>query len=74
MALASVSGVGSTEDDPVIGEHWRRCEAAGLPSKFHLGEFGQYRTARMPMMGDAVSYTMSGNAAVARGLSDEVTA
>jgi len=69
----SVSGVGSTDSDPVIGDHWRRCEAAGLPSAFHLGEFGQFRAARMPMAGDAVSYTMSGQPAVARPLSDAVT-
>jgi Rieske 2Fe-2S family protein len=69
----TISGVGSTEDAPIVGAHWRRCEAAGLPSKFHLGEHGQYRTARMPLAGEAVSYTMSGEAAVSRPLSDAVT-
>ena len=68
----SVGGVGATEDDPLIGEHWRRCEAAGLPSKFLPGPYGQFRTTRMPLAFDAVSYTMSGQPAVSRPLSDAV--
>ncbi|MBE7186233.1 MAG: aromatic ring-hydroxylating dioxygenase subunit alpha [Methylobacterium mesophilicum] len=59
-------------DDPEIKEHWDRCEAAGLPSKFSIDQGGQFRTARMPLLRDAVSYTMSGKAAVNRPLSDSV--
>jgi glycine betaine catabolism A len=59
-------------DDPEIKEHWDRCEAAGLPSKFVIDGLGQFRTARMPLLRDAVSYTMSGKAAVRRPLSDTV--
>ncbi|MBE7186363.1 MAG: aromatic ring-hydroxylating dioxygenase subunit alpha, partial [Methylobacterium mesophilicum] len=59
-------------DDPEIKEHWDRCEAAGLPSKFLIDQTGQFRTARMPLLRDAVSYTMSGKAAVNRPLSDSV--
>ena len=49
-----------------------RCEAAGLPSVFRLSESGQYRMSRIPLLDDAVSYTMSGRAAVAPALSDDV--
>ncbi len=69
----SVSGVSATEDDPMIGEHWAKCEAAGLPSAFRIAADGQYRTARMPLLGAAESYTMSGKPAVTRPLSDAVT-
>ncbi len=66
-----VTGVNAHED-PETAEHWARCEAAGLPSKFVLDSLGQFRTARMPLLRDAVSYTMSGKAAVNRPLSDSV--
>ena len=56
--------------DPAILEHWRRCEEAGLPSRFRLSEDGQYRLVRMPLLGDSVSFTMSGHAAVARPLAE----
>ena len=59
--------------DPEITAHWDRCEAAGLPSVFQLSESGQYRTSRVPLVDKAVSYTMSGRAAVRRPLSDAVT-
>ena len=47
----------------------QRCEAVGLPSTFMMSEDGQYRTARMPLLRDAESYTMSGKRAVAKPLS-----
>jgi Rieske 2Fe-2S family protein len=59
--------------DPEMTAHWRRCEAAGLPSVFQLSESGQYRTSRIPLVDKAVSYTMSGQPAVSRRLSDAVT-
>lgn len=43
-----------------------------MPSRFTLSEDGQWRVARMPLVGEAVSYTMSGRAAVSRGLSDHI--
>ena len=52
---------------------WEDCEAKGLPAKFVMDEAGQFRTARAPLIGDAVSYTMNGKAAVKRHLSDDVT-
>ncbi len=42
-------------------------------SVFLLSESGQFRTARVPLLDEAVSYTMSGRAAVARALSDSVS-
>jgi Rieske 2Fe-2S family protein len=60
--------------DPSITAHVERLEAAGLPSLFRIAETGQFRTARMPLLRDAVSYTMSGKAAVRRPLSADVKA
>ena len=67
--VTSVSGAG---DDPQIAEHWRRCESAGLASEFKLSADGQMRTARMPLLEPAVSYTMTGRPAVKRRLSDSI--
>src|SRR5258708_15146691 len=69
----TVSGVDGVTDDIEIHAHWDRCEAAGLPSVFQLSDSGQFRSARVPLLDEAVSYTMSGRAAVARALSDSVT-
>ena len=70
----TISGVGGAMEDPLIVEHWDRCEAAGLKSRFEISEDGQHRLARMPLLRGAVSYTMSGAPAVNRPLSDDVTA
>jgi Rieske 2Fe-2S family protein len=66
----TTTGVSGASGDPLIVAHWRRCEEAGLPSQFELSADGQLRTARMPLLRDAVSYTHSGQAAVRRALSD----
>jgi glycine betaine catabolism A len=68
----TVTSVIGAEDEPRIAEHWRRCESAGLPSRLQLAADGQARTARMPMLADAVSYTMTGRPAVRRPLSDAI--
>ena len=68
----SATGVQGAKDDPVIAEHWARCEAAGLPSEFTMDPSGQFRVARMPLIQDAESYTMSGKRAVRRPLSDDI--
>jgi Rieske 2Fe-2S family protein len=68
----TVTGVSGAADDPVVVEHWRRCEGAGLPSQFRLSTDGQLRTTRMPMLHSAVSYTMSGQPGVKRPLSDGI--
>jgi Rieske 2Fe-2S family protein len=69
----TATGVQGAGDDPVIAEHWARCEAAGLPSTFNIDPSGQFRTARMPLIQEAESYTMSGKRAVRRPLSDDVS-
>ncbi len=68
----TTTGVSGAASDPVIVEHWRHCEALGLPSEFRLSPDGGLRTARMPLLGSAVSYTASGEAAVARALCADV--
>jgi Rieske 2Fe-2S family protein len=70
----TVTGVQGAESDPEIVAHWDRCEAAGLPSRFTIADDGQYRTTRVPLLRDAVSYTMSGKRAVKKNLSDSVSA
>jgi Rieske 2Fe-2S family protein len=69
----TITGVAGANDDLEINAHWDRCEAVGLPSVFRLSDSGQFRTARVPLLDEAVSYTMSGRAAVGRPLSDGVT-
>jgi glycine betaine catabolism A len=69
----TVSGVEGAMDDPFIVAHWERCEALGLPSRFEISPDGQYRGSRVPLMREAVSYTMSGKVAVRRPLSDGVS-
>ena len=69
----TVTGVQGAEGDPEIVAHWQRCEAAGLPSRFTIADSGQYRTTRVPLLRDAVSYTMTGRRAVRKNLSDDVS-
>ena len=68
----TVTSVSGAADEPQIVAHWQRCESAGLPSQLQLSADGQMRTARMPMVGSAVSYTMTGQSAVRRALSDAI--
>ena len=68
----TVTSVSGAADDPRITEHWRRCEAAALASEFKLSPDGQMRTARMPLLDPAVSYTLTGRPAVKRALSDAI--
>lgn len=64
------TGAAAMAADPAVSGHWRRCEAAGLPSAFRLADSGQYRTMRVPLEGEAESFTLSGRAAVKRRLGD----
>jgi Rieske 2Fe-2S family protein len=64
----------STVADPVVLEHWNTCEAAGLPSQFNISPDGQVRASRVPLLGSAVSFTLSGQAASAKPLSDAIDA
>ncbi|MBB3975839.1 Rieske 2Fe-2S family protein [Rhizobium azooxidifex] len=68
----SATGVQGAKDDPVIAGHWAKCEASGLPSEFRMSPSGQFRLARMPLIAEAESYTMSGARAVRRPLSADV--
>jgi glycine betaine catabolism A len=67
--VTSVSGAAS---DPLVLRQWQHCAAAGLPGTFDLSADGQVRTARMPLIGEAVSYTQGGQPAVRRPLSRDI--
>ncbi len=68
-----ITGVAGGFDDPRIASKWARWESLGMESKFHLSADGQYRTVRYPLLEGATCYTMDGQAAVRRPLSDAVT-
>jgi Rieske 2Fe-2S family protein len=68
----TVTSVSGAADDTAIAAKWARWESLGLPSRFHIADSGQYRTTRMPLIEGAVSYTLSGNAAVRRPLCSEL--
>lgn len=55
---------GPDSASPDILDHWKRCEAAGLPSRFVNAADFQWRLARIPLLNNAESYTMSTNHAV----------
>ena len=59
-------GADDSAGSPVGRAHIARCEAAGLPSKYHCDPADQWRFVRIPFLGDAVSYTMDGKAAVSK--------
>lgn len=65
-AVAGISEDGTFP--PSVESHFQRLEAAGVPSRFHLSDTGQYRLARMPLLGGAQSYTMDTKWAVAKKL------
>lgn len=49
---------GPDSASPDILDHWKRCEAAGLPSRFVNAADFQWRLARIPLLNNAESYTM----------------
>ncbi|MDB6175942.1 aromatic ring-hydroxylating dioxygenase subunit alpha [Paracoccus sp. Z330] len=57
---------GPNAASPEILTHWERCDAANLPSRFVNAPDMQWRLARVPLMDNAESFTMSGKAAVTR--------
>jgi Rieske 2Fe-2S family protein len=65
---AVLNGARADEAGAATLAHWARCEAAGLPSRFRLHESGQFRTVRLPLKGEAESFTMTGARAVAKPL------
>jgi Rieske 2Fe-2S family protein len=50
--------------EPVIANHWAKCEAAGMPSRFHIDPDHQWRFVRIPLLGAGESFTLDGKAAV----------
>lgn len=68
----AITGIGGADADPDILALWERCEALGLTSRFLLTQGGQMRTTRIPLLGK--SYTLSGEPAVRRPLSDGIGA
>jgi Rieske 2Fe-2S family protein len=68
----SLTGVIGASEDPAIVRHWAHCESIGLPSRFNLSDDGQTRTVRVPLLGTATSYTLSGEPAVRRSLTDRL--
>jgi Rieske 2Fe-2S family protein len=68
----SATGVQGVMEDPEINQLWKNCASAGLPAEFKMSEDGRYRITRIPLLRDAVSYTMSGKPAVKKPLSDQV--
>ncbi|MEO1018255.1 MAG: aromatic ring-hydroxylating dioxygenase subunit alpha [Pseudomonadota bacterium] len=62
----NIAGSGEGMSDPAIEAHIVRCETAGLPSRFYLDASQQWRFVRVPLMGEAESYTMDGKVAVSR--------
>lgn len=57
---------GPEQASPEILSHWARCEAAGLPARYAHAPDCQWRLARVPLLNNAESYTLSTRAAVAR--------
>ncbi|ACO01220.1 aromatic ring-hydroxylating dioxygenase subunit alpha [Brucella melitensis] len=68
----TATGVQGVMEDPEINQLWKSCASIGLPARFNISEDGRYRITRIPLLRDAVSYTMSGKAAVKKSLSDKV--
>lgn len=63
-----VTGIADGETPLHLLAHFDRLERAGVRSRFHIAEGGQYRLARMPLNVGARSFTMDGDFAVARHL------
>ena len=55
---------GPNSASPEILAHWARCDAAGLPARFINAPDMQWRMARVPLMDNQESFTMSGKSAV----------
>ena len=62
--MTSMSGPDMAGDN--ILTHWARMEAAGMPSRFINDPAYQWRLARIPLLDNAESFTMTTKAAVAK--------
>ncbi len=66
----TIAGPEAAARNSRMQQKWVQWESAGLPSRFQLSASGQCRITRMPLLDQAVSYTLDGSAAVRRPLSD----
>ncbi|GAC1309377.1 MAG: aromatic ring-hydroxylating dioxygenase subunit alpha [Steroidobacteraceae bacterium] len=69
----TITGVDGGFSNPRVAANWARWEGIGLPSVFKLSADGQFRTARYPLIEGKTCYTMDGQAAVRRPLTDSLT-
>ncbi|MBM4187180.1 MAG: aromatic ring-hydroxylating dioxygenase subunit alpha [Gemmatimonadetes bacterium] len=63
------NAIGQPQDE-AVDAHWRRWESKGLPSGFRIAADGQFRTVRLPFLGDAESMTADGRPGCRRPLAD----
>lgn len=56
-------GADDSVSSPAGAAHVNRCEAAGLPSRYLISPNEQWRLVRIPLVGEAVSYTLDRRAA-----------
>jgi Rieske 2Fe-2S family protein len=66
----AVNGATDPRSNPQIAKKWAHWESKGLPSESYSSGDGQFSLVRMPLIKRALSYTMSGKAAVRRRLSE----
>ncbi len=66
-AFTAVTSAGFPQD---VKDHWKKCEAIDLPSKYVIDPGSYWRLARVPLIGEAESFTMSGKTAVSRLMGD----
>lgn len=59
-------GAEDSVGSPEGAAHVARCEAAGLPSRYVADPSALWRLVRIPLLGQAVSYTMDGGPAASR--------
>ncbi|MFD1199435.1 aromatic ring-hydroxylating dioxygenase subunit alpha [Brucella gallinifaecis] len=69
----SATGVQGVMEDPEINQLWKNCASINLPAEFRMSEDGRFRITRIPLLRDAVSYTMSGKPAVKIPLGNQVS-
>jgi Rieske 2Fe-2S family protein len=69
----TITGIDGGYSNPRIAAKWAHWESIGLPSKYKISADGQYRTTRFPLVEGMTCYTMDGQAAVNRPLTDTVT-
>lgn len=59
-----LTGVNFDQVESDVGKLWTRCEQHNIPAKFYMSEDGTFRICRLPLIGEATSYTLHGGDAV----------